>query len=73
MRVITINACRQSIFHWQARGDGDPRGDYSPLGDGDGEKKLSVSISGDGGGEFTSPRGRGWEAIPRRGIPRCHP
>jgi hypothetical protein len=54
-------------------GERGPREEYSPLGDGDGEKTLPASISGDGGGEFASPRGRGWESIPRRGIPRCHP
>jgi hypothetical protein len=39
-------------------GNGDPHGDYSPCGDGDGKKALPVSSSGDGGGEFLS-RGRG--------------
>jgi hypothetical protein len=34
---------------------------------------VSVRGDGDEDGEFLSPRGRGWEAIPRRGNPRCHP
>jgi hypothetical protein len=32
-----------------------------------------MSVRGDGDGEFSSPRGRGWGAIPPRGNPRCHP
>jgi hypothetical protein len=54
-------------------GTGIPTGIISPLRDGDGEKTSPVSFHGDGDGEFVAPRGRGRGAIPRRGIPRCHP
>ncbi|XP_066389375.1 DEAD-box ATP-dependent RNA helicase 58, chloroplastic-like isoform X4 [Miscanthus floridulus] len=33
---------------------------------------FPVNVHGDGDGENSSPRGRGWWHIPRRGIPRCH-
>ena len=41
-------------------------------GEGDGTKPVPVSVDGGGDGKFSPPRGRGWEGIPRRGIPRCH-
>jgi hypothetical protein len=56
-----------------SRGDGDPVGDGFPAGGGDGRKSPPASVGGGGAGENVSPRGRGWEADPRRGIPRCHP
>jgi hypothetical protein len=34
---------------------------------------LPASVRGDPRGKVFSSRGRGWGAIPRRGIPRCHP
>jgi hypothetical protein len=40
-------------------GDGDSTGIFSPRGDGDGKEMLPASISGDGGGEISSPRGAG--------------
>jgi hypothetical protein len=54
-------------------GDGDPRWGFIPAGNGDGEEMLPASVRGDPRGEVFSSRGRGWGAIPRRGIPRCHP
>jgi hypothetical protein len=54
-------------------GDGDPRWGFIPAGNGDGEEMLPASVRGDPRGEVFLSRGRGWGAIPRRGIPRCHP
>jgi hypothetical protein len=51
-------------------GTGIPTGIISPLGDEDGEKTSPVSFHGDGDGELVALWGRGWRAIPRRGIPR---
>jgi hypothetical protein len=34
---------------------------------------FPASVRGDPRGEIFSSRGRVWGAIPRRGIPRCHP
>jgi hypothetical protein len=54
-------------------GDGDPRWRFIPAGNGDGEEMLPASVRGDPHGKVFSSRGRGWGAIPRWGIPRCHP
>jgi len=53
-------------------GTGIPAGMNSPLGDGDGRNSSLDNCDGDGDGESLSPRGRGWRAVPQRGIPRCH-
>jgi hypothetical protein len=53
-------------------GTGTPAGIF-PRGGRGREENIPASINGDGGGELLSPRGRGWRAIPRRGIPGCHP
>ena len=45
---------------------------WDPCGDGDGKKVSTASVDGDGDEESLSPRGRGWGANPRWGIPRCH-
>ena len=53
-------------------GDRDPRWEFIPAGNGDGEKILPASINGDTrGGKFLS-WGWGWGGNPRRGIPRWH-
>jgi hypothetical protein len=54
-------------------GTGIPVGMDSPLQDGDGANLSPDGDGGDGDGEYLSPWGRGWGAVPRRGIPRCHP
>jgi hypothetical protein len=70
MHFICIKKIKQ-LDEW-IWGRGSPRGLFPARGRGR-EKSLPVNSGGDGGGEFCSPRGRGWEVDPRRGIPRCHP
>jgi hypothetical protein len=62
--------CHFSVFCNGDIGDGDPAGNLSLCGDEDGEKCSPDDINGDGDGEFFPPWGRGWEGVPRRGIPR---
>ena len=75
-RESVIYFCKFSyvsqIYLILSSGTGIPTGIKSPTGNGDGEEMFPVNVHGDGDGENSSPRGRGWWHIPRRGIPRCH-
>jgi hypothetical protein len=55
-----------------SNGSGIPAGINPVQGRGWGRNTPSDNIDGDGDGVNSSSRGRGWEAIPRRGIPRRH-
>ena len=53
-------------------GTGIPVGDQFPAGNRDGRKMSPNDLRGDGDGEISPPRGRGWWVNPRRGIPHYH-
>jgi hypothetical protein len=71
VHFVMCHVC--NFEHVLLAGTGTPTGMKSPTGNGDGRKLSPVSVDGGGDGEILSPRGRGWAADPRRGIPRCHP
>jgi hypothetical protein len=67
--LVTKNVC----LNYNLNGDGDPRWGFIPTGNRDGEEMFPASIHGDPHREIFLSQGRGREAIPRRGILRCHP
>jgi len=68
----SVNLARFMPVYVVVSGTGIPAGMKSPPGIGDGEGRLPVVVHGDGAGENSPPRGRGWWLILRRGIPHCH-